>query len=101
MDLTAQTYNYVLDTRALERAWVMEGKLLLVASVQDLKPEDALEGSRSSLVAHARPGDRQSNPVPPGDPASSADGKWAEQVDAGATRPVRGIDLPKPTAKRL
>ncbi|MCC5888892.1 MAG: IS1634 family transposase [Gammaproteobacteria bacterium] len=42
MDLTSETFNYVLDTRALERARVIDGKLLLVTNVQDLKPEDVV-----------------------------------------------------------
>lgn len=42
MDLTAETFNYVLDTRALERARVIDGKLLLVTNVQDLKPEEVV-----------------------------------------------------------
>lgn len=42
MDLTLETFNYALDTRALERARVIDGKLLLVTNVQDLKPEDVV-----------------------------------------------------------
>ncbi|MCC5884883.1 MAG: IS1634 family transposase [Gammaproteobacteria bacterium] len=42
IDLTADTFNYTLDARALERARVIDGKLLLVTNVKDLKPEEVV-----------------------------------------------------------
>ena len=42
MDLTAETFNYTVDKRALERARVIDGKLLLVTNVPELEPEEVI-----------------------------------------------------------
>lgn len=44
VDLTSDTFNYVLDTRALERARMIDGKLLLVTNVpaDEFSPEEVV-----------------------------------------------------------
>lgn len=40
IDLTADAFNYTLDQRALDRARLLDGKLLLVTNMPDHKPEE-------------------------------------------------------------
>lgn len=49
VDLTADTFNYVLDTRALERARMIDGKLLLVTNVPaaEFTPEQVVARYKS------------------------------------------------------
>ena len=49
IDLTADTFNYVLDTRALERARMLDGKLLLVTNVpaEEFTPEQVVARYKS------------------------------------------------------
>ncbi|MDZ7853503.1 MAG: IS1634 family transposase [Halomonas sp.] len=47
VDLTAETFNYVLDQRALNRARMMDGKLLLVTNMADHEPEQIVERYRA------------------------------------------------------
>lgn len=43
VDLNAETFNYTLDTRALERARMLDGKLLLVTNMPDHTPHEIVE----------------------------------------------------------
>lgn len=47
VDLTADTFNYVLDQRALDRARLLDGKLLLVTNVPDHDAEAIVERYRA------------------------------------------------------
>lgn len=47
VDLTADTFNYVLDQRALDRARLLDGKLLLVTNVPDQDAEAIVDRYRS------------------------------------------------------
>ena len=47
VDLTAETFNYVLDQRALDRARMMDGKLLLVTNMADHDPQEIVERYRA------------------------------------------------------
>jgi transposase len=47
VDLTADTFNYVLDQRALDRARLLDGKLLLVTNLQDHDAEAIVDRYRS------------------------------------------------------
>ncbi|KXO06845.1 IS1634 family transposase [Marinobacter excellens] len=47
VDLTAETFNYVLDQRALDRARMMDGKLLLVTNMADHDPLEIVERYRA------------------------------------------------------
>lgn len=50
VDLSAETFNYVLDQRAPDRARMMDGKLLLVTKLADHKPEQIVERYRAQAV---------------------------------------------------
>ncbi|MGM1054233.1 MAG: IS1634 family transposase, partial [Pseudomonadota bacterium] len=47
VDLTAETFNYVLDQRALDRARMLDGKLLLVTNMADHEPQEIVDRYRS------------------------------------------------------
>jgi transposase len=47
VDLKSELFSYDIDERALERAEMMDGKLLLVTNVRDLEPEEIVERYRS------------------------------------------------------
>lgn len=47
VDLTAETFNYMLDQRALDRARMMDGKHLLVTNMTDHDPQEIVERYRS------------------------------------------------------
>ncbi|MGM1054232.1 MAG: IS1634 family transposase, partial [Pseudomonadota bacterium] len=47
VDLTAETFNYVLDQRALDRARMLDGKLLLVTNMADHEPQEVVDRYRS------------------------------------------------------
>ena len=47
VDLTAETFNYVLDQRALDRARMLDGKLLLVTNMVDHDPQEVVDRYRS------------------------------------------------------
>ncbi|EWH00316.1 hypothetical protein Q427_20285 [Halomonas sp. BC04] len=46
VDLTAETFNYVLDRRALDRARMLDGKLLLVTNMASHEPPQIVERYR-------------------------------------------------------
>ena len=45
--LRSELFSYTLDERALTHARLMDGKLLLVTNVADLKPEDVVKRYKS------------------------------------------------------
>ena len=45
--ITAETFNYVLDQRALDRARMLDGKLLLVTNMADHEPQQIVERYRA------------------------------------------------------
>ena len=47
IDLTADAFNYTLDQRALDRARLLDGKLLLVTNMPDHKPEEVVARYRA------------------------------------------------------
>jgi transposase len=47
VDLTADAFNYTLDQRALDRARLLDGKLLLVTNMPDHAPEDIVARYRA------------------------------------------------------
>jgi transposase len=47
VDLKSELFSYDIDERALERAEMMDGKLLLVTNVRDLESEEIVERYRS------------------------------------------------------
>lgn len=47
VDLTAETFNYTLDSRALERARLLDGKLLLVTNMKDHQPQEMVQRYRA------------------------------------------------------
>lgn len=47
VDLTAETFNYTRDSRALERARLLDGKLLLVTNMADHSPQEVVDRYRA------------------------------------------------------
>jgi hypothetical protein len=43
VDLKSDLFQYELDTRALQRAQLMDGKLLLVSNVQGMSAKDIVQ----------------------------------------------------------